>query len=155
MQCCVGFCHPRTPISHNYTHSRSRWSLPLPTPTPPLWVISEHQAGLPGLYSSVSPAIYSTCGRVKMSKLLSLSSPLSPFPTVSTSLLHIWSPRCFPANRLTSTSFLVSTYLPGRWCTPGLQSARGCRKHPSRLFDHSGPHVLKFNRQLSSCPPTF
>lgn len=102
IQCCVGFYCPITQISHNYTHNLLL-SLLLPSPTPPLWVISEHQAGLPGLYSTFS-AIHSTCGSVKTSRLLSLFSPLSAFPLCPQSLFHIWPPR-FPGNRFVCTVF--------------------------------------------------
>ena len=53
LQCCAGFCHSTTLISHNYMYVYIRsLSASLPTPIPPLSVITECQAGLPGLYGS-------------------------------------------------------------------------------------------------------
>ena len=58
LQCCDGFCHTTTQISHNYTYITSLLSLLLLPPLPLLQVITEHLAGLPVLYSNFSPATY-------------------------------------------------------------------------------------------------
>ena len=66
LQFCVGFCHTIMQISHTHTHTHIYiyihthihmypflLSPPfLPAPTSPLWVITEHQAGFPVLFSS-------------------------------------------------------------------------------------------------------
>ena len=44
LQCCVGFCHITTQISHNYIHAPSLLSL-LPSPIPPLQVITSTRLG--------------------------------------------------------------------------------------------------------------
>ena len=57
LQCCFGFCHTTTWISHKYTYIPSLLNLP---PTPPLWVVTEHQAALPVLYQNFPLASYFT-----------------------------------------------------------------------------------------------
>ena len=111
-QYCVGFCHPSTWISHRYTHVPSLLNLP-PTslPIPPLDVVTEHWAELPGSHSKFPPAVYLTRGSGYALTLVSQLAPPSPSPAVSTvcSLrLHL---HCCPANRNISTVFLDSTHL--------------------------------------------
>ena len=82
--CCVGFCHTTTRISRNSTYITSLLSSPPFPPCHPL-VITEHQAGPPGLPISFTLAICFTHDSLFMSMLLSPSVSLFPYPTVSTS----------------------------------------------------------------------
>ena len=71
------------------THiSPCSWTfLPLPPPPiPPIYVITEHQAESPVLYSGFPLVIYFTHGSVYMSILTSQCVPTSPCPAVSTCL---------------------------------------------------------------------
>ena len=84
LQCCVSFCPITARISHDYIHPFPLDPVCLP-PTPPLWVISERQAGLPVLCSGFPRALCFTRGTICMSVLLSHFVLPSPFPTVSPS----------------------------------------------------------------------
>ena len=102
LQCCVGFCHRTTLISHNYTYIPSL--LPLsPLVLISLCVITEHQTGLPVLHSNFSPAIHLNmivCVYIYIYiyivVLLSPFVPFFPSPTVSTSPFSTSSPLFLP-----------------------------------------------------------
>ena len=64
------------------TYLPSLWTLPpLPSPTPPLWVITELQAGLPVLHSAFPLAMFYTALHIR-------HATFSVCPTLS-SLLHL------------------------------------------------------------------
>ena len=71
-----------TLISRNYLYLLSLLSVSsdLPHPVPPLYVVTEHQAGLPVLFSSFLLIIYFTHGSVNMSLPLT-PSLLLPVPS--------------------------------------------------------------------------
>ena len=71
-----------TLISRNYLYLLSLLSVSsvLPHPIPPLYVVTEHQAGLPVLFSSFLLIIYFTHGSVNMSLPLT-PSLLLPVPS--------------------------------------------------------------------------
>ena len=77
LQCCVGFWHTTTQISHNYIHVLS---LPLPTPTHPTPLVTEHQAGLYVLYIVIPHQLSILHMIVYMCQcyFLNLSHPLLP-----------------------------------------------------------------------------
>ena len=81
LQCCAGFCHKTTQISHNYMYIPSLFSLPHhPTPLGH----TEHQPGLLVLYinSNFLLAICFTHGNVYISMQLFQFIPPSPYPCV-------------------------------------------------------------------------
>ena len=67
-----------------YTYIPFLLDLPPTPPIPLIYVITEHQAQLPVLYSMFPQAIYFTHGTVYMSILISQLVPPSPSPHVST-----------------------------------------------------------------------
>ena len=89
LQYCVGFCHTATWISHRYTYAPFLLNLP-PTshPIPPLSVVTEYRFEL-WVIQQIPAGCLFTCGNVHVSMLLSPFVPLSPFPTVSTSLFCV------------------------------------------------------------------
>ena len=105
LQCCVGFCHTTMQFSHNYTYIASLLSLPPLLPS--LWVITEHQAGLPVLYSSFSPAVCLAHGNVGMLMLPSRFIPLS-FPCCVLKSIVYLCLHCFPTNKFIGVIFLDS-----------------------------------------------
>ena len=88
LQCCIGFCHTTTQISHNYAYITSVLSLP-PFLSPHPSRSSQRQAELPVLSSTFSPAIYFTHGSIYMSMRLSLLVPLFPPCAVSISNFEV------------------------------------------------------------------
>ena len=84
LQCLVGFPHTTTQIGHKYI-IHSLVSLPPTSRHPTLWVVTEHHAGLPMLYSNFPVAIYFTYGSGDVSMLLSQFIPPSPSPAEFTS----------------------------------------------------------------------
>ena len=58
LQCCISFCCTTTLISCKYIYVPCLLSLPPTLPISLLWVITEHWAELPVLYSSFPRAIY-------------------------------------------------------------------------------------------------
>ena len=59
-----------------------------PSPIPPLWIITEHEAGRPVLYSNFPALYHFTHDSVCMPLLLSQFGPPSLSPTLSTSVLY-------------------------------------------------------------------
>ena len=79
LQCCASFCYTMKWISWIYTNIPSL--LTSHHPTPPLWVITEHAAGLAVLHSRFSLAVYFTYGTVCTSVPTSqFISPCFPLP---------------------------------------------------------------------------
>ena len=79
LECCVGFCHTSTRISHRHTYVPSLCSLP-PTsqPIPPLQVVPEPRFEFPRSYSKSPLAVGFTDGNVHVSTVLSPLVPPSP-----------------------------------------------------------------------------
>ena len=103
-QCCVGFCH-RICESAIIIHISSL-EPPFPSLIPPLQVITEHQAGLPVLYSNFSPAAH----------MLMLLSPFIPlFLSLShhvyKSILYI----CVSSPSLQISSLILFFQIPYIW----------------------------------------
>ena len=73
-----------TELIYRHTYTSPSWAFH-PPPIPPLKVITEHQVGLPVLYSSFPIASYFSHDSVYMSGLLSQFVLPSSSPTVSTS----------------------------------------------------------------------
>ena len=87
LQCCDGFCHTLTLISHGYTCVPLSWTpLPSSLPAPPLWVIPEHRLWLSCFVHRIALAIYFTYGNIHVSMLFSQIIPPWPSPTHSKSL---------------------------------------------------------------------
>ena len=80
-------------LPYNNMNQLQVFTNPLPSSlprTPPLWVVIEHLAELPGLDSNFIIAIYFTHGSVCMSTLLSRFVPPSPSPhCIHKSLLYV------------------------------------------------------------------
>ena len=68
---------------------------PAPHPAAPPQVVTEHQVELPVLHSTFPLAVCFTYGNVHGSVLLSVITPSSPFPAVSTSLFSVCVSRLF------------------------------------------------------------
>ena len=90
LQCCVGFCHTTTWISHGYTYVLSFLNLsPTSHPILPFHVVTEHQIELPESYGNFPLAIYFTHGNARISMLLSQFVPPSPALAMSISLFSM------------------------------------------------------------------
>ena len=89
LQYCVGFCHTSIWTSHGHTYVLSFLNLP-----PHLTPLGNQSSGfeLPLSYSRFLPATYFTHSTVRVSILLSLFIPPSPFPHVHKSFSMSASP---------------------------------------------------------------
>ena len=86
-QCCGGFCHTLTWITHGCACVPPSWTpLPLPFPTPSLCAVPEHRLWVPCSWIKLALVIYFTYGNIDVSMLFSQIIPLSPSPTESKSL---------------------------------------------------------------------
>ena len=154
-------------FSHNYTYIAPLLSLPPLLPS--LWVITEHQAGLPVLYSSFSPAVCFAHGNVGM---LMLPSPfISLLPLLCRQVHYLYlCLHCFPTNKFISVIFLDSV---DRHCCCSVAqsclilcdpmdcSTPGFPVHP-QLPEHAQTHVHRGSDAiqpshplLSPSPPAF
>ena len=73
LQCCVGFFHTATRISHKHTYIS-----PTPYPISPLEVVTEHQVELPLLNNNFPLAILHMAIPMSQCYSLNLSHPLLP-----------------------------------------------------------------------------
>ena len=92
LQCCVGFCHTLTWVSHKYTHVPSFLDFtPTSYPSPPLQVVIEAWVKLTVLYSNFSLVICLTYFNIWVSMLVSQFAPPSPnnHPTIFTGLFSM------------------------------------------------------------------
>ena len=110
VQCCIGFCHTSTWISHRCAYVLSLLSLPpISHPIPPRRFSENTEFEVSWVITQI-PTGYITYGNVYVSMLLSVRLIMS-FPYCVHRFVYYVCLRCCPEYRFISTSFLDSIYM--------------------------------------------